>query len=108
MSADGYIVVLRGDRVWDFEGALLWNGKFGEPVPDFSHRSGVPLVCFLSASPGHITHIADGKLGVRAGTNRKRLNLSDIEQLATPIRSRAILGRVGAKVRRHVQQRLRS
>jgi hypothetical protein len=108
VSAGGYVVVLRGDRVYDFEGALLWNGKFGEPVPDFSHRSGTPLVCFLSASPGRITHIADGKVGVRAGTNRKRLNLSDIEQLATPIRSSAILKRVDAKVRRHVQQRLRA
>jgi len=107
MSAGGYIVVLRGDRVDDFEGSTLEYGKFGEPVPDFSHRSGVPLVCFVSMSQGRITHIADGKLGNRAGTNRRRLNLSEIEQLATPIRFEAILGRVSAKVRRHVKQRLR-
>jgi hypothetical protein len=108
MSAAGYIVVLRGDRVDDFEGSLLEYGTFGEPVPDFSHSSGAPLVCFVSTSSGRITHIADGKQGVRAGTNRKRLNLTDIEALATPIRSSAVLRRVSANVRRHVRQRLKS
>jgi hypothetical protein len=108
MSADGYVVVVRGDRVEDFAGSFLEYGRFGEPVPDFSHSPGAPLVCFVSKSSGRITHIADGKLGVRAGTNRKRLNLSEIEQLVTPIRSSAILKRVDARLRRHVRQRLRS
>jgi len=108
MSEGGYVLVLRGDRVDDFEGSMLEYGKFGEPVPDFSHRSGAALVCFVSKLPGRITHIADGKLGNRAGTNRKRLNLSEIEELAKPIPFGAILSRVSAKVRRHVKQRLKT
>jgi hypothetical protein len=108
MSADGYVVVLRGDRVDDFEGSFLEYDRFGEPVPDFPHSPGAPLVCFLSTLSGRITHFADGKIGTRAGTNRKRLNLGEIEQLGTPIQFSAILKRVDAKVRRHVRQRFRS
>ena len=56
-----------------------------EPVPTFQHSRRAPLVVFTSFEDGKVTHIADGKRGISAGTGLARLNMQDLKPLARPI-----------------------
>ncbi len=78
------------------------DGQFAQPVPSFSHGRGSPLVVFISAEEGCITHLATGRPGVNAGTDLRRLNLEEIHVPQTPLRFADILEYVPANVRRHI------
>ena len=56
-----------------------------EPVPAFKHSRRAPLVVFASFDDQKITHIADGKRGISAGTGLARLNMQNLSSLARPI-----------------------
>ena len=64
----GYFVVLDSERLDSFE--CRNDNRFAEPVPEFSHARYVPLICFIIAKHGKITHIGIGKKkGFHAGTD---------------------------------------
>jgi hypothetical protein len=73
-----------------------------EPVPWFDHSRRAPLIVFVSFEDGKITHIADGRKGVSAGTKLIRLNLQDLKQLARPIDFDELINGVPRRVRVHL------
>ena len=93
----GYFLILNESRYYSFQGNIY--NKFAEPVPEFSHPRHVPLVCFITNESGHITHIGQGKRGVRAGTDLRRLNIEDIFELKTPVSAIEIANTTGSRVR---------
>lgn len=82
--------------------------NIAEPVPKFDHSKRAPLVVFASFENGNITHIADGKRGVSAGTGLARLNMQDVQELARPIRFRELESGVSSKVRAHLRRVLKN
>jgi hypothetical protein len=75
-----------------------------EPVSNFEHSRRAPLVVFASFEDGKITHIADGKKGVSAGTGLSRLNMQDLKALARPIGFDELKDGVAARVRAHLKR----
>ena len=69
-----------------------------EPVPSFSYGSNalVVLACFRD---GAITHIADGRKGMSAGTGLARLNMTELQRLERPLPFEELVGLVPAKFR---------
>ena len=59
---------------------------------------------FASFEDAKITHIADGKKGVSAGTGLARLNLHDLKALARPITFDELQNGVAARVRAHLKR----
>lgn len=106
-GAAGYVLVLDEDRREVFEYSLA-EMRFAEPVLEFSHSRQRPLVCFIDAIPGQITHIARGRRGSRAGTGLRRLNVEDIYALKRPLRVADVLSGVPSRVRPWLQARLES
>jgi hypothetical protein len=105
-GAAGYIVVLSEARTEVFEHQRWIGPLFAEAVPEFQHSHTAALICFISTKRGWITHVAQGTRGVRAGTGQRRLNLTDILPVKKPIATKDIKKQVGARVRRHVADRL--
>ena len=75
-----------------------------EPVPNFRHSSRAPLVVFASFEDERITHIAEGKRSIRAGTGLVRLNLYDLTPLSRSIEFNEITRGVPARVRHNLQR----
>jgi hypothetical protein len=69
-----------------------------EPVPSFSYGSNalVVLACFRD---GAITHIANGRKGMSAGTGLARLNITELQRLERPLPFEEFVGLVPAKFR---------
>lgn len=75
----GFVVRLSTDREEVFgEQITLGSEDFAEPVTEFDHSRNVPLICFIVGHAGKLTHIASGKRGRLAGTDLRRLNLTEI------------------------------
>lgn len=79
--ANGYVFRIPADREAVFRECIENDEPFGEPVTDFAHSRRVPLVCFVISREQEITHIAQGKRGVKSGTGLRRLNISDAVSL---------------------------
>ena len=80
IKAAGYVLHVPPDR----RELLLEEAEHGgsyyrsapsvaEPVPTFQHSRRAPLVVFASFEDGKVTHIADGKRGISAGTGNRTL-----------------------------------
>ncbi|MBO9195954.1 hypothetical protein J5277_17770 [Rhizobium sp. 16-449-1b] len=102
-----FVLKLTRDREIVFRDALDEMEFFAEAVPSFSHSRNAPLVCFVVNSRGRISHIANGRRGVNAGTYQSRLNLSDIEALQTRLTAQDIIDGVPARNRKAVQERFK-
>lgn len=101
----GYFLILNESRYFSFQGNIY--DKFAEPVPEFSHPRHVPLVCFITNESGHITHIGQGKRGVRAGTDLRRLNIEDIFELKKPVSATVIANTTSSRVRPHLINKIK-
>lgn len=101
----GYFLILNESRYFSFQGNIY--DKFAEPVPEFSHPRHVPLVCFITNESGHITHIGQGKRGVRAGTDLRRLNIEDIFKLKKPVSAIVIANTTRSRVRPHLINKIK-
>lgn len=73
-----------------------------EPVPSFKHSRNAPLIVFASFADGEITHIANGKRGISAGTGLTRLNMQNLEPLGRPIAFGELKSGVPKRVRAHL------
>ena len=85
-----------------------WERPVSEPVPKFSVPGQTPILVFASFHEGHITHIADGRRGPRAGTGLLQLNMRDLDELTRPVPFSEIAGQVPAGVRSHLLRYFRS
>jgi hypothetical protein len=106
-TAAGFAIILGKERVEAFSHQLQIIGDhFSEPVPEFLHSRSAPVVCFISAATGKITHIARGRRGIRAGTGLRRLNLTDVRELRPPVSVRKLINGVSGRLRKSVRQHL--
>ena len=109
ISAAGFILLVPRNRRQilldeaDHGGSYYHSAPFvAEPVPYFKHSKRAPLVVFASFANNRITHIAEGKRGVSAGTALVRLNLYELTELSRPIGFNELLIGVSARVRSHL------
>lgn len=105
LSASGYILKVPQHRrnLLLYE-VMNYSSFVAEPVPDFKHSRSTPLVVFASFKDDHITHIAEGKRGIRAGTGLVRLNLYDLKPLSRPIEFDELLRSVGTQTHHHLRR----
>src|SRR5262245_43376614 len=93
-EANGYVLNVAPARRQVLLRAHRDRTVVAEPVPDFTHRRSHPLVCFVGFEDGAITHLALGRRGQRAGTERRRLNLSELAKLSAPVSHAAVLEKI--------------
>lgn len=105
--ASGLIVRLSDTRYEVFKNTLSGEEYFGEPVPEFHCSRSIPLLAIVVHNR-KITHIANAKRGVRAGTKLSRLNLTNIEPLRKPVSIAVILRRIPKRVKRFAGNRFKS
>lgn len=79
-----------------------------EPVPRFEHSGRAPLIVFASFEDGKISHIAEGRKGIAAGTGLDRLSIQDLQSLGRPIGFEELETGVAARVRRYLSRTLTS
>lgn len=106
-GAAGYILKLDDVRREVFEANVL-ELYFAEPVPEFTHSRHSQLVCFVERRDGFITHLASGKRGHLAGTDLRRLNLFDIEELETPVSMEEVVALTPSRLRWRVTEYMES
>ena len=111
ISASGYILnVPRNRRALLLDDSGLGSPFYylmpfvAEPVPNFKHSSRAPLVVFASFENERITHIAEGKRSIRAGTGLVRLNMYDLTPLSRSIEFDELSCGVPARVRHHLRR----
>lgn len=109
ISAAAYVLKVPKDRreiLLDPENGYYSNNVFtvAEPVPGFDHSRRAPLIVFASFVEGSITHIADGRKGASAGTGLVRLNMTDLQPLARPVRFRTLINKAPARLRTHLSK----
>jgi hypothetical protein len=86
-------------------GSFYQSAPFlAEPVPNFEQSRRAPLVVFASFEEGKITHIADGKRGVSAGTGLARLNLRDLKALGRPLAFDELQGGIPTRLQAHLER----
>ena len=111
IKAAGYVLHVPPDR----RELLLEEAEHGgsyyrsassvaEPVPTFQHSRRAPLVVFASFEDGKVTHIADGKRGISAGTGLARLNMQDLKPLARPIGFDELQSGVPKRLQTHLKR----
>jgi hypothetical protein len=91
ITAAGYVLKVPPDRRTLLLHEAENGGSFyrstpyvAELVSNFEHSRRAPLVVFASFEDGKLTHIADGKKGVSAGTGLSRLNMQDFNAMRNP------------------------
>jgi len=106
VTAGGYILVVPQGRRELLINSIEWIGerRLGEPVPRFQHSTRAPLVIFASFEDGLITHVADGRKGMAAGTGLVRLNMSEVQKLARPIAFVELESGVPPSLRGHLRR----
>lgn len=105
-AANGYILNVPPSRRQVLLDAQQYDPGVSEPVPDFTHSKSHPLICFVSFEEGSITHVAKGRVGLRAGSRLRRLHLEDITRLDTAVKHNAVLEKIPLRLRGHVARRL--
>ncbi len=103
----GYVIRLSKPRIEAFE-YRLDKSRFAEPVDEFQHSRSVPLVCIFASSHGHITHIGLGHRGTSAGTEMRRLNISDIHELNEPLKLEGFLETTPKMHQKRLAERFRA
>lgn len=84
-TANGYILKLSAERYELFIECVNNEEDFAEPVGEFVHSRNVPLLCLIVSENNHITHVARAKRGMRAGTELRRLNITNATCIVPPV-----------------------
>src|SRR5882762_4055921 len=105
-GANGYILNVSESRRQVLLDAQQFGSSVSEPVPEFTHSRSHPLICFVSFTDGAITHLAQGRAGLWAGSRLRRLYLEDLTALNIPLRYDAGLERIPQKLKVHVAGRV--
>ena len=103
-AASAYILIVPADRreILLAERAsssfrTVWDAV--EPVETFDHPRSVPLLVLASFENGYITHIADARKGMSAGTGLARLNMRSLDALSKPIAFEVLEERISSRSR---------
>ena len=104
-KAAGYVIRFSLERQQVFN-ERLDEEVFAEAVPEFEHSRNVPLVCFVVSQENEVTHICLGARGRLAGTDLRRLNMTELYELSTAIFVHHILQRIPEKNKKKVTERL--
>lgn len=107
-QANGFALVLAGDRQQVFLQCANAAEDFAEPVPDFLHSRNIPLICFVLTTNTTISHLCLGSRGMRAGTGIRRLNVKSITPLLTPVEITAVLDAVPGRLKNTARDRFTS
>jgi hypothetical protein len=92
MSTEIYHLRAIGERRDELLEAEERQGVFAEAVDDdLRRRGGPPLPCLMTFTSGKITHSGTLYVGNKAAEGAKRVNISGVEQLITPLRSAEIV-----------------
>lgn len=100
ITAAGYVLKVTENR----REILLQAEYASEPVGKFDHGFRAPLVVLACFADDAITHIADGRKGVSAGTGLVRLNLDSLERLERPITFAELLDHAPNRIRRYLRR----
>ena len=98
----GYILKMSPERSNTFREYIEISQWFSEPVPDFKASTSAPLIVFISAQNGKITHLALGSGGLRAGTGLRKLKLTDIRPINRILAFTEILSVASSRVRSNI------
>lgn len=98
----GYILKLQPSRRSTFLHYAESSHWFSEPVPDFKGSRSAPLVVFIEGEENKITHVAFGTGGIRAGTDLRKLKLSDIRTINRQITFQELLTKATSRVHKHI------
>ena len=111
IKAAGYVLNVAEDRrellldeVEHGDSSYRSSPYIAQPVPSFAHSRRAPLVVFASFEDEKITHIADGKRGLSAGTGLARLDMQEMSPLAQPIGYRELVEGVPKRVHAHLKR----
>lgn len=103
----GFVLPLSFARLKLLRDRLSIGGDFAEPVDDFRHPRGIPLVCLIGNDEHTTIYVAKGARGFRAGTGLRRLNVTDLVELAEPIKLSEFLPVIPRTIRTGLSERLR-
>ena len=105
-TANGYILKPTADRYEMFTEYVNDEMPFAEPVPEFAHSRNVPLLCLIVSKDNHITHVAKAKRGMRAGTELRRLNITDATRIIPPVSVTSLADSIPDRLQRWALPRL--
>jgi hypothetical protein len=75
---------------------------FSEPVRDFEYSRNRPLIAFIADESGSMTHLARAKKGNTAGTDLRKLHLTEALELSRPVAVSEITDLIDARLRKWV------
>lgn len=101
-----YILPLTADRFELLRDERSTWDSFAEPVDEFDHPKGLPLVCLVADPRGETRYVARARRGNRAGTWLRRLNLTEIVELSPSVRLTELLPDVPQPIRTALSSRL--
>jgi hypothetical protein len=108
MPTEIYHLRVLGERAEELLEAAGEYGRFAEAVQDDLHRrGGAPLPCLMTFVKGKITHVGTLQPGNKAAEGSRRLNISEIDQLITPLRAVDLLELVAGPQKTVLRQQLR-
>lgn len=85
-------------------GSSYGEWSIAEAVPSFNQSRRSPLIVLLSFDDGKITHIADGRKSISAGSGLSRLNMKNLEQLKEPVAFETLLRKVSGRSLENLQR----
>lgn len=102
-KAGGFILVLNNGRQQVFDDTE--EDYFAEPVKEFSHSRNLPLICFVVSNIGKIIYVSKGRKGQLAGTDLRRLNLTDFIEVTESVSINDVLERAENRVKKKLNDK---
>ena len=82
--------------------------QFAEAVRSFSHSKSFPLVVLILQPDGTLSHIGRGRRGLSAGTDLRRLNVTDMYALTSIVTGDDLINAIEQKFQKHLTSRLQN
>ena len=102
-----YILSLTKKRHDAFIDSLSEYGNFAEAVDEFSYSRYRPLIVLIVKPTGRLSHIGQGRRGIRAGYGLRRLNVENLRPLSTHVDLTGVLDNLKPKFRQHAERYFR-
>ena len=103
----GYILHIHSNRREVFEFYLEEYGNFSEPVLSFPYNQNYPYLVFIVGKESFITHVAEGRGGISAGSGMRKMKVDRIFLIESPIAFSSIFGLSSKRVRKNIENSLR-
>ena len=83
------------------------HGNFAEAVDEFTYSRNRPLIVLILTPTGCLSHIGQGRQGIRAGYGLRRLNVENLRPLSTHVDLTGVLDNLKPKFRQHAERYFR-